>query len=342
MSVSRLHHSRPDDVNENTELKVLGERLTTLGEYYQICEQCNEHNSKAENRFLILKKNLHLYKDDKEEFIKDRHNIEDAIAKGDSKMYDIRDIGYPPCRPREVRPYQVTAYYIMREYNEQKEKHSQMRKTKGYEDERFKCFKKMGEITALLKDRSRKLFDIWVSKLFPESQLSVTSSSTTESQLSVTSSSTTKPRGSQEKEIDDINGATNDFNALDITPSPSTPNDTQAKKRHSDRVTKRKLEETGSSAVSNVTSTKKAKSKPALVRREIFDLTSQDIDEVLILKYVSKDVLKTVAAGISKSTNAYSFAEHAEEYLECPENKKAAFKKHCAKFFRDEKKEKKD
>jgi hypothetical protein len=310
--------------------------VSTLDEFYKLVSDCTRAESSANFRLYLLKANLSLYDNKEENFLADKEKIMLAIIQG-----------YPDRFLFKSMPNLITPLELIDLYGAQKKKHSEENgkkstKHKGYVDNRSPDFEEMGIVLRMFDKKVKATFTRYMNLLFPE-----TNSSTS---LQTTSAATPETDSAVAPDTDIEQSVSN----LDLNSTgqfPSTPNDTPSSEivvRHSDRINNKRPREEDNSNTVKEDATKnvkkaKSKSKPVLVRREIFDLTSEDIDEVLILKDASKkNVLKKLAVGLAKSTNAYSVEEHLDEYLECPENKKAAYKKYCAKFFRDEKKEKKD
>jgi hypothetical protein len=77
-------------VNERGEVSGHSRKLGSLAEFYEAVSECTISGNMYMSRFEFLEMNLHLYDNDKKQFLDDRDNIMDAILKGYAKTVVFR------------------------------------------------------------------------------------------------------------------------------------------------------------------------------------------------------------------------------------------------------------
>jgi hypothetical protein len=315
-------------------------RMKTLKDFYEVVEECAENDIKANNRFDCLVANLALYDNNKVKFMEDKANIIKAIAKGYPDEYWI-----------DSQEKNIKGYDLKNAYDAQKKEHRNANQKKGssragYVDNRWDDFKTVRKIVQKLKKKVNSTFTRFLNRLFPvPSDESVVLSIEEDNQDDEDDEDDDKDDDEDDDE-DAITAAAgvNNLTLLPITPDNQGTATAKEGLRRSDR--KRALESDDEEippAPADIKrpkttpkkTTHKKETTPKKVQRVIIDLTNQSTDQLQTLEPLG---LKTLAAGVCNSSKSYSFVAHAETYLECPDNKKAAYKKHCASFFKDDKK----
>jgi hypothetical protein len=165
MQREHSYESNGDAIDIDGKLVIVNQPLTTRSEFYTALSDTIQADVLTSNRFETLKRDLLLYDNDKTTFLKDTENITAAILQSYTTEIYIAS---------QSKSY--NEYKVMEIYDHQKEQNAgrTMSRVQNWPE-----FKQMGVIRARLLAKAQDKFCNYVTKLFPDTCLTVTTSSTT-------------------------------------------------------------------------------------------------------------------------------------------------------------------